>query len=277
MLTEEEAISFLELLQDGYRKRKENDCLYSKNDNVPQTIIDIYLNYVLKPEFDIVYEDYKKKYIYNESLVESNATLEERKGLGVVYDYLQAFDVDHDSFNLFITSLGIHSRLYSFCAPGFGGHLRDSDAFLFDSRVEVPPAEEARKLFNQLIPLADYPFSVLENGDVFNYINQCIIITTDLIRLQPFADGNKRTFRALLNLLLKKISIPPVYIAVEEREEYKAALMDALEKKDYRWIIRFYYYKICDAIMELNPEKSILSGDGTAKRKVYSAKNSTLY
>lgn len=276
MLTAEEAASLLSLLQQGYQVRKASHQLYGKDDKTPQAIIEIYLNYVLKPKFDIIYEDYKSEYIYNESKVESTETLEERKGLGAVYDYIQGFDVDHDYFNVFATSLLIHNKLYSYCAPGFGGQLRESEVILYDSNVEIPPASEARKAFNQLIPLADYPFSFLENGDVFHYINQCIILTTDLIRLQPFADGNKRTFRSLLNLLLKKIEIPPIYIEEKERKEYKKALMIALEKKDYTSIIQFYYYKICDAIMKLNPEESILSSGGKALEKVYYTKNSYL-
>ncbi len=276
MLTKEEAASMLSLLQDGYQARKAMNKLYAKQDKMPKMIIEIYLNYVVKPKFDIIYEDYKRKYIYNESKVEENTTLEERKGLGAVYDFIQGFDVDHDYFNLFVTSLGIHSKLYSYCVPGFGGKLRDSEVVMFDTCVDIPPAAEARRLFNLLIPLADYPFSSIENGDIFSYIDQCIILTTDLIRLQPFSDGNKRTFRALLNLLLKKIDIPPIYIEERERIEYKNALMEALEKRDYTWIIQFYYYKICDEIMALNPEESILSGDGKAKEKIYSTKNSTL-
>lgn len=276
MLTKEEAASLLTLLQDGYQARKSTSKLHRRDDITPKTIIEIYLNYVVKPKFDIVYEDYKNKYIYNESSVENNTTLEERKGLGVVYDFLQGFDVEHDYFNIFTTSLTIHGKLYSFCAPGFGGRLRETEVVMHDSRIEIPTANEARRLFNLLIPLANYPFSVIENGDVFNYINQCIILTTDLIRLQPFQDGNKRTFRALLNLLLKKIELPPIYIGIEERGEYKNALMEALEKRDYNWIIQFYYYKICDEIMALNPEESILSGDGKAKEKVYNTKKHVL-
>ncbi len=275
MLTIEEAIQMLSQIQKEYQNRKESRTLYTKEDKIPQTIIEIYLNYVVKPEFDIIYEEYKNKYIYNESKVEENTSPEERKGLGVVYDFLQGFNFDRDYFNVFVTSLSIHSKLYSHCAPGFGGRLRDTDAMLFDSCVEVPPAEEAKRLFNQLISLTDYPFSSLENGNIFNYINECIILTTDLIRLQPFADGNKRTFRALLNLLLKKIEIPPIYIGVEEIGEYKKALLKALEQEDYEEIIRFYYYKICDAIMALNPEKSVLSPEGKAVQKIYSTKNST--
>jgi len=74
----------------------------------------------------------------------------------------------------------------------------------------------------------------------------------DLIKLQPFLDGNKRTFRALLNLLLKKVGIPPIYIKQEEREVYKRELLKAIIEADYSGIIRFYYFKIADAIVSLD-------------------------
>ncbi len=72
--------------------------------------------------------------------------------------------------------------------------------------------------------------------------------------MQPFIDGNKRTFRALLNLLLKKIKIPPINIEIEETSIYKDALLEAIIRNDYSRIINFYYYKICDAIITLDIE-----------------------
>lgn len=84
----------------------------------------------------------------------------------------------------------------------------------------------------------------------------------DLIKVQPFADGNKRTFRALLNLLLKRINIPPIYIELDEALSYKNALFKAIKENDYSDIINFYYYKICEAIViTLDIDKSIIKID----------------
>jgi len=90
-------------------------------------------------------------------------------------------------------------------------------------------------------------------GDnIFDYILESIQLAVDLIKLQPFNDGNKRTFRAILNLLLKQAGIPPIYIRKEERNVYKDELLKAICEKDYEGINKFYLYKIADSIVSLD-------------------------
>ncbi len=55
-------------------------------------------------------------------------------------------------------------------------------------------------------------------------------------------------------------------IETREREVYKDHLVEALQEKDYSNITRFYYYKICDAIMNLDICRSEISE--TPKQKI---------
>jgi hypothetical protein len=182
--------------------------------------------------------------------------------VGEMYDYISNFDFSRDHFNLFTTSLILHSKLYSKCNyPEFGGKLRNTTAYLYDTYFEVSDPMVAQKEFNSLIPISDSIFELLniEAGrGYFNYIDDCIIMSTQLIEMQPFQDGNKRVFRALLNLLFKKINIPPIFILEEEKDVYKSALLAAIKDKDYTKIINFYYYKICDAIVSLDINHSVI-------------------
>ena len=257
-----DAKDYILLLFDGYKKRKQENRLYS-HDNVPKIIISEYLNIVEKPSFHNLINIYKQKYIFYESRVEPNFSKEETLGLASVYDYIQEFDFNKTNFNVFICSMLIHNKLYAKCGDGsFGGKLRESTAILQDLNIEVLPPQEAIIAFNDYIAKGDFLKSKYENGDIFGYIDDCIKLNVELIKLQPFADGNKRTFRALLNLLFKRLHIPPVYIEVDERNEYKKALIKALnakEEKDYDDIIQFYYYKICDSIITLDINNSELS------------------
>jgi hypothetical protein len=257
-----EARQFLKIVFSKYKKRMQDERLDYDNLNLFCNLISIYLTYVEKPEFHILVDNYKDFYIFNESRVEANASKEEQLGIGKMYDYIREFDYSKDYFNLFTTSLILHSKLYSECpCKEFGGKLRDTTAYLFDTNYEVVDATVAKNYFNNLIPKSDRIFDNLNpktgNG-YFAYINDCIIETTKLIEIQPFQDGNKRVFRALLNLLLKKINIPPIYIEVEEREFYKDALLTAICTKNYEKIINFYYYKVCDAIISLDIDNSII-------------------
>lgn len=252
----DEQRQYISLIFEGYKKRKEENRLYVQNDNIPKIIIQEYMKIIEKPAFKDLISSYKKKYIFHESRVEKNTRKEEQKGLGEIYDYIQNFDFEKDEFNVFITSLIIHQRLYKYCGQGFGGSLRENSAFLFDLNIDIASPEEAKKIFNSYILRRDYIFEKLNNGDIFGYIEDCIKLNVDLIKLQPFSDGNKRTFRALTNLLLKKLNIPPIYIEVDERLEYKKALIKAMQESDYNDIIQFYYYKICDAIITLDINNS---------------------
>ena len=255
-LTNDEVREFISLLFDGYKKRKEENRLYHDDDNIPRIIISSYIDLVKKPAFCDLVTIYKNKYIFNESIVEPNISKEERQGLGDVYDYIRQFDFNKDYFNIFTTSMLIHNKLYKYCGDGtFGGALRESTAVLQDLNIEVSTPQEAKIIFNGYITKSNEIFNKLNDNDIFGYINDCIKLNVELIKLQPFADGNKRTFRALLNLLLKKINIPPIYIEASEALEYKQALITALKatkEKDYSRINQFYYYKICDAIMTLD-------------------------
>ena len=67
--------------------------------------------------------------------------------------------------------------------------------------------------------------------------------------------------------MFKRIDLPPVYIEVSEREEYKKNLTLALTEHDYNSLIRFYYYKICDAIMNLDINKSEIATNSQNKVK----------
>ncbi len=256
------------LIFEGYLKRKEEKRLYQRDSLIPEQIITLYYQSNEKPHFKILYNNFKRKYLYNESRIDEEISEEERKGLEKVYDYIKDYDFENQKFDIFVEALKIHSLLYSACPyPEFGGRLRDNTAVLKNEIIEVPSAIEAKKYFQSFIgmKLPDVHFS--DPSSIFTYINVCIYITTELIKNQPFADGNKRTFRALLNLMLKKYNLPPVYIKTKEREEYKDALIKAMKKRDYTSLNQFYYYKICDSIYDLDIVEELKKEEKTLVKK----------
>lgn len=262
-------INYISIILNEYKKIKLQNILNNNNQNMPKIIIENYIKYVDKPSFKSLIDSYKKKYIYYEARVENNIRKEEQLGLAEVYDFIQSFDFSKNTFNVFITSLLIHQKLYSHSGKEFGGTLRESTAVLYDLNIDVISPDEAKKIFNSYISKGDFLAEKLNKGDIFGYINECIKLNVELIKLQPFADGNKRTFRALTNLLLKRLNIPPIYIETNERAEYKRALIKAMKAKceeDYNDIIQFYYYKICDAIVTLDISNSEIH-DNIKKQK----------
>ena len=300
-----------------YKIAELNKNLYKNQDkDLPKKLICLYYDEI-KPDYSKMMYNFKKKYIINEAKVEKNDTKLEISGIGLVYDYIQNFDTNEDSFNIFITGLQIHQLLYkplddknrekcekqlsdaykmqeeakkeknldkykksrellkelSNNYAAFGGALRNSEVLLNDLDVEVPSADEAKAFYNSYLSkekCIEYQ-NMLSNMDIFNYIDYCVDTVTKLIKYQPFGDGNKRTFRSLLNLMFKNRNIPPVYISSHERKQYKNLLINALENDDYEGLHHFYYYKICDSIYELDIKPYL------DKRKENKTKKLSLY
>ena len=57
--------------------------------------------------------------------------------------------------------------------------------------------------------------------------------------------------------MFKQVNLPPVYVQHKEKEEYIKAMDSAVRLGDYSSIQGFYYYKICDSIVELDFNKQI--------------------
>ena len=57
----------------------------------------------------------------------------------------------------------------------------------------------------------------LSNSEYIDKVNECIY---EMIRMQPFADGNKRTSRLLSNILYQEKGIPYVFVPVKDWGNY---------------------------------------------------------
>lgn len=184
-------------------------------------------------------------------------------GLGEVYDYIR--DKKYESDPSIYVILKLHQLLYSKVPfPEFGGKFRKSEACIAGSDVRTTPPGEIFAEVSKLIP--QYT-ALLEQGErireekrpdlLIEYINNCLDLKCRIIEIHPFCDGNGRTSRALVNLLFRSVGLPIVYIQAEEREEYIKAMDSAIRLEDKSAIRKFYYYKICDAIIELDMDEKV--------------------
>ena len=158
-----------------------------------------------------------------------------------------------------------------------GGQLRsdnnNDEVHLNGVDIKVPTPKESLIIMNGYLDAKKKEEfnNIIKNDDIIEYISYCVKETTNLIKTQPFFDGNKRTFRALLNLMFKAKGLPPVYVKTTERETYKKALYIAMKEEDYSQIIGFYLFKICDSIYELDVEpyraEILQESDGTGFSK----------
>ena len=257
-MSDEQATEYINMLLEDYEKRKKENRLYQTNDPIPKIIIRSYYECVESPDFETLLKHFRRKYILNENKVESVHAKEEREGLRLAYEYIQNFN-DIKNLNIY-TLLKIHEILYSKVPyPEFGGKFRVEPARIDGSFQDVLPHEfiprEISKLYfpvQELIKEADEIRKKHDVEHIIQFIDKCVQLKCILIKIHPFKDGNGRSIRAFINLLFKIANIPLVYIRNKEKQEYNDAINLANNEGNYENIKTFYYYKVCDSIIELD-------------------------
>lgn len=174
----------------------------------------------------------------------------------VMYEYMHT---TNDEFSIY-SIMDFHRMLYSKTPyPEYAGHFRNYDVYLLGTGTELAewsmiwPNIKALELeVREQIKKGKKLKNSISIDKLFSYINECVILKCKLIKIHPFQDGNGRTIRCFLNKLFEIAGIPPVYIKENERTEYHKAMNKANHENNYQFIIQFYYYKICDSIVELD-------------------------
>ena len=248
------------------KKYISNEILVEKNDTKEQrkglkNVYDYIQNYDIHNGLDIFVSTLEINLLLWEPTDSKNnqEILEEEKRLRDEIKKLKAeAKVEHD-LKKFKKARDLEKDLSTLTyKTKIGGKLRtdnyEDDVNLFGTDISVPSSSESLEYMNHFISKAkkDEFEEKLKDENIINYISYCVKEITELIYYQPFLDGNKRTFRALLNLMFKARGLPPVYIKNIEREEYKNSLLKAIKDKDYAEIVGFYLFKICDSIYELD-------------------------
>ena len=258
LMTQDQVNLYISLLLNNYEIRKKEHRLYNDNDPIPKIVIESYFECVDNPQFNTLITNFRKKYILNENKVESVHEESERRGLRLVYEFIQNFD-DLKNLNIF-TLLKIHQILYSKVPyPEFGGKYRVQNIFLPGSGTDttnydlIPQAiQELYLPVQELIKEGVEISTNKETDKIISYIDKCIELKCKLIKIHPFFDGNGRSVRAFINLMFKIANIPLVYIKSTEKSEYGKAMQTAVNEGDLSAIKTFYYYKVCDSILELD-------------------------
>lgn len=226
----------------------------------------IYLYYELNYK-DINFNNMKKsfvrRYVTNETSLEGIDYLTkhgraELNGLAKMYEYMHSEDIEY-MFDIFSIK-NLHEKLFS-CTPHpeFGGNFRREFARLSDSKAEICDYSE---IYYRLRDLDDEVMNLRKIGPelkllrdpklLIMYLDRCVELKCKLIKVHPFVDGNGRTVRCFINKLMEDAGLPSVYIKVEEREEYLKCMDKALCTENYSDIKKFYRYKVCDSIVELD-------------------------
>ena len=248
----------------GYQYQRSLNEKFDPKAEIPTKLIKMY--YALNPDeivFDKLKESFVSQYILNESELEQVNVLEvhgqeEIAGLAQMYAYIHSPEIEY-MFNVY-TLKELHQKLFTYTKHAeLAGDIRNIDVFLPGAGVELCEWSMIRPRLNELDEMVQFlkelaPL-VKESNDMdmlLNYLDVCVELNAQLIKVHPFLDGNGRTIRGFTNKLLEDASLPPIYVKASEKREYCQAMNKAINEENYQELQSFYRYKICDSIVELD-------------------------
>lgn len=242
----------------GYKQRKQRKQLYSDDNTIPTTLIKMYYGFEDRISFESLKKAFVSKYIRNESKIEDVHTDSEIEGLREMYEYIHSDEIDV-YFNIYSLK-ELHEKLYSKAPfPEFGGQFRNDMVFLPGTGTDIVDWRMIRYYLNELDPIVlelhDRSKVIKDSGDsdaLLKFLDECVILGCQLIKIHPFKDGNGRSVRGFINKLMEDAGLPPIYITINEKTEYHKAMNKANNEGDYSDIKNFYRYKVCDSIIELD-------------------------
>lgn len=135
-------------------------------------------------------------------------------------DYL--FSIINDDYVLrSIDILSLHALVLRSIEEDFAGRIRNGGVRISGANFVPPNANKVSDLLDELIDFIN------TNPLKMNDIELAAIFHHKLVWIHPFFDGNGRTVRLSMNLLLMRCGFPPAIILKNDRKKYYEALNQA--------------------------------------------------
>ena len=132
------------------------------------------------------------------------------------------YDLVSDDYQLrSIDVLSLHSLVLNMIEDDFAGRIRNAGVRITGSNFVPPNANKISDLLDELIEF------VSNNPLDLNAIEMATVFHHKFVYIHPFFDGNGRTVRLAMNLLLMKNGFPPAIILKNDRKKYYDALNKA--------------------------------------------------
>lgn len=185
------------------------------------------------------------------SVIEHNEVL----GLDAALKYINQTLVDRLSGEIRMQDIiEIHRRVIGYSDPVEAGMFRRTQVFVGD---HIPPhADHIEVLMKNFI-------SWLNSAEAVDMhpVRLAALAHYKLVYIHPFVDGNGRTSRLLMNLILMQHGFPPVIVRKQDRLQYYQHLVTANDG-DVRPFIRFIAKcteRTLDAYLLATRENSIMT------------------
>ena len=117
--------------------------------------------------------------------------------------------------------LSLHAMVLQMIEDEFAGRLRNGGVRISGANFVPPNASKVSQLIDELIDFVN------KNPLGLNDIELATVFHHKLVWIHPFFDGNGRTVRLVMNLLLMRKGFPPAIILKNDRKKYYEALNQA--------------------------------------------------
>nr|WP_314897071.1 Fic family protein [uncultured Flavobacterium sp.] len=135
-------------------------------------------------------------------------------------DYL--YSIVNEDYNLrSIDILSLHGLVLRSIEDDFAGRIRNGGVRITGANFTPPNANKVPDLLDELIDFIN------TNPLQLNDIELATVFHHKLVWIHPFFDGNGRTVRLAMNLLLMRSGFPPAIILKNDRKKYYEALNQA--------------------------------------------------
>ena len=135
-------------------------------------------------------------------------------------DYLYSL-VNTDYTLRSIDILNLHSYILKNIEDEYAGRLRNGGVRIVGANFTPPSAKKIPDLIDELVVFVN------ENPLSANDLVLATLFHHKLVWIHPFFDGNGRTVRLAMNLLLMRKGFPPAIILKNDRKKYYDALNQA--------------------------------------------------
>ncbi|WP_345193108.1 Fic family protein [Algibacter agarivorans] len=144
----------------------------------------------------------------------------EAKNHEYAIDYL--YTLLHDNYILNSKDiLSLHGLVLRSIEDDFAGRLRNGGVRILGANFVPPNARKVSQLLDDLVNF------VVTNPLGLNSIELAAFFHHKFVYIHPFFDGNGRTVRLAMNLILMKQGFPPAIILKNDRKKYYDALNQA--------------------------------------------------
>jgi len=120
-----------------------------------------------------------------------------------------------------IDVLSVHELVLNNIMDDFAGRLRQGMVRIVGANFTPPNARRVPDFLQELIEYIN------ENPDKLDFLTLATVFHHRFVWIHPFYDGNGRTVRLVMNLILMRNGYPPCFILAQDRKRYISALNQA--------------------------------------------------